>query len=473
MPMEQQIPKTIDVKRLMEVIHFKPHEFQQKILDCYLQGKKKIVVSAGQRAGKTAIASLLIVLEAMADGKSILVCSPSYNLTERVFEYVRRWLSEFFNQPIQYVARPYPKIELPWKSYIEGKSASEPSQILGKSYNLIIVDEASRIGRDVYQNYLFPRIGELQGRIVLISTPLKKDFFYEEFLRAKEDNAAFQFGTASNPHYPTSEIATFQKQLPKAIYEREFLGVFTDELTSIFPDALSCVNPKLPRDMHPGTFHWIGLDIAKEEDFSAITVADEATNEIIYVEKWNKLPYNTQISKIEGIISRFRPCKVVIDVRGPGAVVGDEIRSAGICVEDWASSGSTSKDFSKRGSKSLLVEKTIALFSSHSISIPNDQGLLDELSSYSYNLSPMGNITYGAPQGLHDDQVESLMMACWNLQINPAQSKKERDFQLKKYNEEYDKKPKYFYPEIENPNYGKPGSPNNPPSVFGRAPKVW
>lgn len=431
----------------MEKIKFTPHDFQQKIIDAYLAGKKKIVVSAGQRAGKSMTCAYLVVLELLADKREVLVVSPSYSLTDRVFENVRKWLAEFFNQPVDYQSKPFPRINMPWGSYVEGKSADAPEQILGKSYDLIVVDEASRIGRTIYENYLLPRIGEKQGRIVLISTPLKKDFFWELWVKAKEDDAAFQFGTISNPHYPVESIETFQKQLPKAIFEREFLGVFTDELTSVFPNAYECINPKLPREATAGSFHYIGLDVAREEDFSAITVVDDKTNEVIYIEKWNKMPYTTQLAKVLGIVARYRPCKVIIDSRGPGAVLGDELRASGIAVEDWTSTGTTSKDFAKRGSKTLLVEKTIALFSSHSISIPNDQGLLDELSAYSYNLSPLGNISYSAPQGLHDDQVESLMMACWNLEI----------VTIKRTPKNWDATPTlrnaYYYPEIQDPNF--------------------
>ena len=472
MPIEQQ--KTIDVKALEDKINFHPHPMQEAILNAFLAGKKRIIVASGQRVGKSAIASLICLISLMSDNQEILVISPSYALTDRIFEYLRKWLAIFFNQPVNYVSKPFPRITMPWNSYVEGKSAQEVQQLLGKSYSLIIADESARIPREVFEQYLIPRLGEKQGVLCAISTPWKRDHFFEMFMAAKQEGSAFQFPTSANPFYPKEEIEKFRKQLPAAIFKREFEGVFSDEMTSIFPNAFECVSPDLPRKKHQGVFSWVGLDLAREEDFTCLTIGDSHTQEIIFCERWQKLPYQAQVAKVCGILAEYQPCRVVVDALNVGAVLGDELRAKGLNVEDWIATGTTSKDFAKRGSKELMVEKLMSLFESHSITIPNNPDLLDELSSYSYVISPSGNIKYGNLPPLHDDMVSSLMMCCWNMEINPTISKKEREFKLQQYNEEYNRKPKYFYPEIENPNYGNPGSPsNNPPSIFGPAPKVW
>ena len=45
------------------------------------------------------------------------------------------------------------------------------------------------------------------------------------------------------------------------------------------------------------------------------------------------------------------------------------------------------------------------------IQIPNDEGLLTELESFQYSLTPQGRIKVGAPETLHDDRVMSLALA--------------------------------------------------------------
>lgn len=412
--------KFINPKLVQEEIHWFPHKFQQQIIDAYLGGKRKIVVSAGIRSGKSMVCAFIVLLELLSEGKEILVISPSYSLTGRVMDYVKRWLNELFGS-VKFQQKPFPKIEIDWSggiSYVEGKSAESPEQILGKSYDLIVIDEASRIPRKLFENYLLPRISEKEGKIVIISTPLRKDWFFEEFMKAKENGAGFQFRSIDNPHgISKEECEQRRKELPKAIFDREFNAVFTDEITSIFPNRLECVDDSLPREAQRGHWHYIGLDLAKEEDWTAISVADKNTNEIIYITRWQKLPYTAQFQKILGIAQRFEPCRIIIDSRNVGAVISDQLRNVGVWVEDFTASGTISKDWKKKGTKAKLVEKAMAMFEAREIKIPRHQDLLDELSTYSYTITPSKNIKYGVPVGLHDDLCDALFLSIWNLRM--------------------------------------------------------
>jgi hypothetical protein len=165
----------------------------------------------------------------------------------------------------------------------------------------------------------------------------------------------------------------------------------------------------------------IGLDLAQQEDWTAIIVADQQNQEIIRVERWQGIPYPAQLQRILGIAQTYTPCRIIIDSRNIGAVISEQLRNEGAWVEDWVSTGTISADWQKRGSKEKLIEKMIGLFESRSIKIPNNPDLIDELLSYSYVLSEAGNIKYGVPSGLHDDLCDALFMACWNLQIRGPQ----------------------------------------------------
>jgi len=445
--------KTIDIKALQDKISWHPHPGQQQVIDAYLQGKTKIVVASSQRWGKSMVAAFLVCLELLADDRSVLIIAPSYSLCDRVFEYVRKWLSDFFNQPVNYISKPYPQIKMPWGSYCVGASGEAEVQLLGRSWNFWVSDESSRIPRAIFEQYLFPRLGEKQGKCLMIGTPWKKDHFFEYFMQAKQDNSGFQFNIHSNPYYPKSSVEAIQKQLPAAIFQREFLGIFTDELTSIFPNTRELINPKLPRAAQQGEFFYCGLDLGQVEDYTALVIVSEQTNEVVFCERWNQLPYLTQLSKILGIISRYRPCRVVIDSRNVGVIISEGLRQEGVAVEDFIATGTVSKDWQKRGSKERLVEKTISIFESHSISIPDNADLLDELSAFSYNISPLGNVRFSAPSGMHDDLVFALMLACWNLNIKTRESeqmKREQEFKIKKYQQDYEQHQKnnMFYPEL-------------------------
>jgi hypothetical protein len=70
------------------------------------------------------------------------------------------------------------------------------------------------------------------------------------------------------------------------------------------------------------------------------------------------------------------------------------------------------------------------------LTIPNVRILLDELSSYSFELLPSGIIRYGAPDGMHDDCVTSLMLTAWALSKNRTEVVGE--IPLEKVDDEFD-----------------------------------
>lgn len=429
--------KIVSDNLLQEKIGFKPHRFQQQILDAYNQGKRQIVVSAGIQSGKSIICAYIILKELLSNEKSCVVIAPSYDLGTRVFDYLKQWLLKLFpDSPPTFQTRPFPRIDLPWNSFVEVKSAEFAEGMLGKGFNVIVVDEASRIPRDVFQQYIYPRISSKEGRILMISTPLKKgDWFYEEFMYSKEnpDSAAFQFSSRDNPYFPDGQWEAMQKKLPKEVFDREFAASFIEGVSSVFRNVKDCVSGGLPREKIKGHYHIAGLDLAKAEDFTALVIVDSDTNEVVFADQWQKLPYPAQKERILAITKNYDPCRVIIDSRNVGSMMGDELRREGIWVEDFTATGTISPDWAKRGSKEKLVEKTISFFDSKRIAIPYYQPLIDQLESYSYNLSDFGNVRYGPPSGLHDDLVDALMLAIWGLREIVATNGKNKYERWKEY----------------------------------------
>jgi len=72
-------------------------------------------------------------------------------------------------------------------------------------------------------------------------------------------------------------------------------------------------------------------------------------------------------------------------------------------------------------SKTQLIEKLSIFIEQKRIFYPPIPELLDELESFGYHLTPSGNYKYGAPEGMHDDCVNSLALAVWPLPDHPVQ----------------------------------------------------
>lgn len=406
-------------KGLQKKIGFNPHWAQKEILKCK---EREIVICAGRRFGKSmlcAYIALRTLLEGDLKGKpvKIWIVSPSYELSKKVFEYLVIWFMKTSPSQSKGVSyRPFPQIKTARGSIVQCKSADAPTGLLGEELDLLIVDECSRIKKNVYQTYLYPTTISREGcRTFFISTPFGKNWFYEQWIRAKEQNAAFQFTTRDNPTIENieQEWNMAKLKLPDEVFQQEFQAVFGDSAALVFKGIRNCIRETL-REPRGSDRYIMGLDLAKFRDFSVITIVDKNTHEVVYWDRFQKIPYTLQKQRIIDVARKYNTL-IVIDSLNVGAALGDELRAEGLRVQDFKSTGSISKDWGKKGSKERLIEKLSSFIGDINIHFPANEVLIDELEAYTYQLSDSGNIKYGAPTGLHDDCVISLALAVWSL----------------------------------------------------------
>jgi hypothetical protein len=62
-----------------------------------------------------------------------------------------------------------------------------------------------------------------------------------------------------------------------------------------------------------------------------------------------------------------------------------------------------------------LIRTLSIAFDNKGLYINNNEVLLNELGVFEYDITPSGNLTYSAPQGMHDDCVIALALANYGL----------------------------------------------------------
>jgi len=63
-----------------------------------------------------------------------------------------------------------------------------------------------------------------------------------------------------------------------------------------------------------------------------------------------------------------------------------------------------------------LIKNLSIMLENEQIFFPaDDKQLIHELEAFQYELLPSGKFRYNAPEGLHDDEVNALMLAAWGL----------------------------------------------------------
>ena len=403
--------KVIDDLALQRRIGYTPHVAQQQILDGM---NRYTTIAAGRRFGKSNLCGYLVLRELLTSNKKIWVVAPTYDLTKKVFNYAAQWASQCFPKNIFKITNvPVPRIESVTNSFVEGKSTDNPFSLMGEELDLIIVDEASAMSPVVWETYLYPSLMNRQGKALFISTPKGRNWFYKLYLRGgKEDEySRFHFTTKDNDTIPNleKEWTNAKNTLPKDVFDQEYRALFLSDAAAVFRGVERIATSKL-REPEAGHNYVMGVDLGKYHDFTVLTVIDRSNHHVVFLDRFKSIGWPLQIRRIIDTARKYNDAIVNIDATAIGDPISEELINAGLCVNEFKYSLQT---------KSKLILKLSSFIEHRRIRYPENEILIDELQSFGYNRSKEGNIKYSAPEGMHDDCVNSLALAVWELNEEP------------------------------------------------------
>ncbi len=404
----------IQEEQFRQKIRFQPHKCQLEVL----AGLKRFnVICAGTRFGKSAICAYIALRAALTPNQHIWVVAPTYDLTRKIYAYLAKFIANAFPTALKEGGIKMSdrigamRIDFKsWNTWIEFKSAENPTSLLGEELDLCIVDECSRIKKEVWESYLYSRLTSRKGSVVFISTPFGKNWFYWEWLKANDaenpDGAAFRFKSIDNPYFTQEEWDKAKKNLPIQVFKQEHEAEFLDDAASVFRSVEEIIKDNTLCDVKAGHSYTMGVDIGKHEDFTVLTVIDTYNNNVVYFDRFNQIDYPFQKARIEATAKRYS-ARVFIDSTSVGEPIFEDLQRSGVFIDDFRFTNKSKKE---------LIEKLSIYIEQKLVWIPNNEQLLGELSAFGYTLTGSGNILYRAPEGLHDDCVFSLALAVWGLQ---------------------------------------------------------
>jgi len=299
----------------------------------------------------------------------------------------------------------------------------------------IIVDEAQdhRDLKVLYDSILSPILAANGGWIWVVGTPKTKGFFHSLAVMAS-GTPGWQFYTLSaetSGIIPKDALEEKRRSIPIETYNQEYRALFTDDGASPFRNVSDSIgsdyeNPKI------GHWYQIGVDLARKEDFTVITVFDVCCKKVVAIDRFNEMSWPYQQAKIESYAFRYvcpgnMKTRVVMDATGLGDPVIQHLQQRGVLAIPVVLSYQ---------SKSQVVENLQVLFDSKQIKIPRYKPLIDELLIFESRKTQSGRVQYGAPQirGAHDDCVMSLCLATWQT-LNVKAPLEKGSLLMKKYQE--------------------------------------
>ena len=157
--------------------------------------------------------------------------SPNYSLSQISFDLQRNLIKQFELEVTKDNAKDK-VIEMSNGSTVRMGSVNQVDSCVGRSYDLIIFDEAALAdGKDAFNVALRPTLDKDNSKAIFISTPRGRnnwfaEFFYRGFSDEFPEWCSIKASYIDNPRMSESDIAEARKSMSEAEFKQEYEADF-------------------------------------------------------------------------------------------------------------------------------------------------------------------------------------------------------------------------------------------------------
>jgi hypothetical protein len=194
-----------------------------------------LVAAVGRRIGKTTISNIIAQLVTLVPNSHALIMSPNYSLSTISFEEQRKLIKLFDLE----VVRDNMKdrvLELANGSTVRMGSVSQVNSVVGRSYTVILFDEAALTsdGQEAFEIALRPTLDKPNSKAIFISTPRgRMNWFAGYFNNGFSDSPSFNKWVSvhasyhENPRVSLEDIEEARATMANGKFEQEYLASFS------------------------------------------------------------------------------------------------------------------------------------------------------------------------------------------------------------------------------------------------------
>ena len=222
----------LPVNSYLNLLKVTPLPSQIAIINAINNPKYRFVSAAvSRRQGKTYIANIIGQLVSLVPGSNILIMSPNYSLSQISFDLQRNLIKQFELEVTKDNAKDK-VIEMSNGSTVRMGSINQVDSCVGRSYDLIIFDEAALAdGKDAFNVALRPTLDKDNSKAIFISTPRGRnnwfaEFFYRGFSDEFPEWASIKASYVDNPRMSETDIAEARKSMSEAEFKQEYEADF-------------------------------------------------------------------------------------------------------------------------------------------------------------------------------------------------------------------------------------------------------
>jgi phage terminase large subunit len=222
----------LPVAPYLELLGIEPLPSQIALINAINNPKYRFVSAAlSRRQGKTYIANIIGQLVSLVPGSNILIMSPNYSLSQISFD-LQRTLIKHFDLEVTKDNAKDKVIEISNGSTVRMGSVNQVDSSVGRSYDLIIFDEAALTdGEEAFNVSLRPTLDKDNSKAIFISTPRgKTNWFAKFFDRGFSDEfpewCSIKATYKDNPRMSQHDIDEARKSMSEAEFKQEYEADF-------------------------------------------------------------------------------------------------------------------------------------------------------------------------------------------------------------------------------------------------------
>lgn len=403
--------------KTISVQGFTPHPKQKEIIDsCLDENVKYIIANCGRQVGKSFLGINIILKWLLEDNNSIgMWVAPIFAQSKKVFQELA--LSLASSGLTKSVNKSDLTITFINGSIIYFRSAEREDNLRGNTLTYLVIDEAAYIKNNVWSEVLRATILVNGKKVLFLSTPKGRNWFYEMAMRGDSDEypqyKTIKASSFDSPYISEEELTDAKNSLPDGIYRQEILAEFLDDGGEVFSSLeLASVLSSYPPFVS-GEKYYAGLDVGRANDYTVLTILN-SNGDVANIYRQRQNSWNVIVSEVVKVLKTYN-ARCIIEINGVGDPVYEQIKKQYSNVEPFV----TTND-----SKQNIIEELIMTMNENKIKLPSKElnpDLYKELSVFTYEYSPKTRrVKYGSPNGFHDDMVMSLAMAneCLKKKIN-------------------------------------------------------
>jgi len=312
----------LPVNPYLDLLNIQPLPSQMAIINAINSPKYRFVSAAvSRRQGKTYIANIIGQLVSLVPGSNILIMSPNYSLSQISFDLQRNLIKHFDLEVTKDNAKDK-VIEISNGSTVRMGSVNQVDSCVGRSYDLIIFDEAALAdGKDAFNVALRPTLDKENSKAIFISTPRGRNNWFSEFFnRGYSDEfpewCSIRATYRDNPRMSETDIAEARKSMSEAEFRQEYEADFNTYEGQVwkfnFETQVRDFSQFEPRKMDI----FAGLDVGYRDPTAMCVIAyDWDTEEFYLLDEYfnNERTTEQHAAEIQKLIDRWDIDYIYID----------------------------------------------------------------------------------------------------------------------------------------------------------------